>query len=707
MTGRPQMTFERLEALGVVLPDDPPEVRELYAGPPDALPQAPAGLPVIDYLTARDLARRGTAGDPREHALLLMLLAAREQGSLGVRMTAGPVADLLQSFVGSERAAALSGPLTKWWAAAEFTCPFVASVKPGVDPASFTGPQYRPVIRDGDTAAFHRYYLGHHAVRGALRARAGADAIGGLPADAALAVLFADVFDGNPLRSGEKSVQLNADQKTAVGLAVRRHLSIISGGPGTGKTSIVFTILRLLLRCGVPAARVRLAAPTGRAARRMTEAVNAGYGSLADTANPADAQLALIAAGKTLHGLLDYEVGSDSFRFDAANPLPADVVIVDEVSMVDVVLMARLLDAVPPTARLILLGDKDQLPSVDVGAVLSGLMPAGTATRVSAPTRKWLKSVAGVTVEPLPKSGPESDPIVPDDTVVVLKTNYRSQRHIQAIASAVNAGDVTVVDQLPELKLEKRSDTGKAVWPAAETLTPPGSPAGGGCWLLPAGERKAFERVLNVWAEFHFFSGSAGATYADLVAAVAKIPADELVDSDSVARLIDRIDRFRVLTLVREGVQGCEWVNAYLADRLRRKLDPWSDDTVFAGAPVMVTRNDHVRGVYNGDVGVCVRDAENALRVVFRVAGGVVTYAPDALPAHELAFAVTVHKAQGSEYDQVLLVLPTDAEHRMLGKEIIYTGITRAKTVAAVYGSADALRAGIARRFERQGGAVW
>jgi exodeoxyribonuclease V alpha subunit len=721
------LTYERLVELGVVCDSDPEAVRSLYRGRDGTT----ADLLPLDFLTIRDLAREGDdAGDHRVHALLLSLMVARDAGSVGLRVDTPSVAAALATFLPDGHAANLADDVVRWWHAAAFQCRLVSTVDGNAGVAPLTGDRYRPVVRCDGRAYFHRYYVNQRSLGLALASRlsrpggpdAGGDAGGDVAADDALRVHLRQVIRDNPLRRDGRPVELNTDQKVAVALAALRRLVVISGGPGTGKTSIVFTLLRVLIRLGVAADRVRLAAPTGRAARRITESMTAGLAGLADRSHPADAALSLLA-GTTLHRLLEYDVGRDAFRASAANPLQADVVVVDEVSMVDVVLMARLLDAVPPTARLILLGDKDQLPSVEAGTVLADLLPPAARTNLTPPTRKRLERVLeeeldeGDDVAPAdPAAGagsssgaahpPAASPqVVPADSVVVLRRNYRSQLHIQAVAARVNAGDATVVGELPTLDLSDGG--GRAAWPRLAELGRPGGPKGGGCWLLRAADRRQWERVLAAWAARHFLGtgdDDGPDSYASLVRRCATLSAEELSGSAPLEELSNRLERFRVLTLARDGPYGCDWVNAFLADRLRRALDRQGRGRHFAGAPVMISRNDHGRQVYNGDVGVFVRDRSGGLHAAFRGPGGFVTYAPDTLPAHEPAFATTVHKGQGSEYGQVLLSLPPGADHRLLGKEIVYTGITRAKSFVAVHAAPEVLAAAIRRPTARQGG---
>jgi len=475
-----------------------------------------------------------------------------------------------------------------------------------------------------------------------------------------------EVLVAKPLHVAGRPLELDDDQRHALNLALARGLTIISGGPGTGKTSIVVTLLRCLVRRAIPAERIALAAPTGRAAQRLTDSLRAGLESIRPPLDAADEVLRGVAA-TTLHQLLGFLPSRNLFRKHAENPLDADVVIVDEASMVGLELWAQLLQATRPEAKLIFLGDKDQLPSVDAGAVLAQLAPRDAAADGRRPY------------------------------LALLRTNHRSQPAIRDAAAAINDQDVTLLDRLPALTLPAAPD--QAAWRGLEQA--------GGCWFhaQPRGVESELRRVLEQWAWHSYFWPAPGCDFIGLLREVELTGADE-EPPDTVERLrllFRHLERTRLLTMIREGPWGCEPINDFLAERMRQRLRGAGDGRLFVGAPVLITRNDRLRELYNGDVGLTLRSG-HGLRVAFARQSGFVSLPADQLPPHELGFALTVHKSQGSEYDQVLVVLPPRGGRRLLTKELLYTAATRARQLVILTGTPEAIRTAMQRRIERDAG---
>ncbi len=448
-------------------------------------------------------------------------------------------------------------------------------------------------------------------------------------------------------------------QRVAAVAAVSRSFCVVSGGPGTGKTTTVVRILALLAgqRPADPPL-VALAAPTGKAAARLEEAIRQARDGLSYPVGAADR---LPDRVHTLHRLLGARPDG-GFRHGADNPLPHDVVVVDEASMVALPLMARLVDALRPEARLVLVGDHHQLASVEAGAVLGDICAGARADGFSAPFRRLLARVEG---GDLP-GAPAGERGGLRDGVVVLERNYRfgGAGGIPAVARAVRDGDPTVVDQLAA-----------------------GGVPGVSWRPLPApGELDGALRapVLDGYG-----------------------PAARATDP---ARALDAFGRFRVLCAVRWGEHGV----GRIVERVRGILAEagWiaPRGAWYPGRPVMVTRNDYRLGLYNGDAGIAAPDPDGGLRVFFPSPdGGLRAFSPARLPAHETAYATTVHKSQGSEFDRVVLVLP-DRDAPVLTRELLYTGLTRARSGVEVWASADALRRTVARRVRRTSGlrdALW
>ena len=408
-------------------------------------------------------------------------------------------------------------------------------------------------------------------------------------------------------------------------------LALVTGGPGTGKTTAVaHTLARFVEARDAEGregeARILLAAPTGKAASRLTESVRASLAQAVERGEMAPTLAArLPTAASTLHRLLGWQRGG-SFRHDAENPLAADLVVVDEASMVDLALMARLVDAVPAEARLVLVGDRDQLPSVDTGDVLAALCEAGERATSALHGR-----------------------------VQVLTRNYRQAEDIDVLplAAQVRAGDAEAVVQ-----------------------------------ALDAGAYRGVE-----WRQ-----GSERALHDTLLAQA--LPAYRaLADAADVATALQAARGFRVLCAVREGPAGVQALNGLIGQALdpQRRVDGW-----FRGRLVLVTENSYRQQLFNGDIGVCWPDEAGELRVWFEGDAGPRAWLPAALPAHEPAFALTVHKSQGSEFDRVLLVLPERG--RVLTRELLYTGLTRCRRALLLWAGEDALREAIGRRAQRWSG---
>ena len=553
---------------------------------------------------------------------------------------------------------------------------------------------------------------------------------------------------GTGLFAGDGAATVNwelADaQKAALALALRQRFLIISGGPGTGKTTSVLTILRCLARLGCQPQRMLLAAPTGRAAYRLTDSIRGGLRALQESAGalpkPDDALLGLEAC--TIHRLLQYRPSRHDFAHHAGNPLQADVIVIDEVSMVDAGLMASLLEALPPEARLIFLGDKDQLPSVEAGAMLADLIPQTEAPNYSADTAQWVRTVAQVQWPPLP-SPPAGEGGVrvpqgePQDHVVVLTQNYRvadtniveavkcltglpSQKAIEAGLFAKRAFPQPVGDA------EDDSKTLSCLWPADA----PGATGYHFIELTPEwASRGHWSRLLQSWAWHHYLRsagfqpaprGEGGRSYRDLLlqaAAQADFHRFDCISPELARDILSCVRNAQILTILRHGRFGCTRVNAVLMQYLAPKLDRYPAPGWFSGLPILITRNDYEMNLFNGDSGVILRDRNGLYRALFerrQLSAGIECLALDRLPPWEPALAITVHKSQGSEYAEVLLVVPpadaaeTPAEElpapRLLTAEILYTGLTRARRLALLCGTKSVVMQAATRRVERASG---
>lgn len=434
-------------------------------------------------------------------------------------------------------------------------------------------------------------------------------------------------------------------QALAVSLSLMRRLLLITGGPGTGKTTTVARLLALRIADarlrGAPPPRIALAAPTGRAAARLGEAIDAVLRAdvAAGRLDP-DIADAVPRRARTLHRLLGWRPGRVAFAHHAAHPLPCDLLVVDEASMVDLPLMAKLVAATPAQATLVLLGDPDQLPAVEAGDVLGGLCAAaGDGLRAPSPeadaqddNRERALPLAGARVH------------------LLRAWRQAEAAGLQALADAVRRGDRD--DAFACL----RADDPALGWARGDPLA-----------LADALRREA-------------------------------LPAFEAIrDADDPAHALQRAATLRILTALRRGPFGAEDWNAWCADALGGRT-PY-----FHGRLLAIAANSERHGLYNGDLGVVWRDERGEPAVWFDTAQGLRAWRPAQLPAHASAWASTVHKAQGSEFERVVLILP-ESDARVLSRELLYTALTRARRRVLLWAGPEAVARALERRTWRDSG---
>ena len=480
------------------------------------------------------------------------------------------------------------------------------------------------------------------------------------------------LFDASPPIAGEGTPAVNW-QQLACALALRSHFSIITGGPGTGKTYTAARLLALLFATHPEPhqLRVMLAAPTGKAAARLKQSIDQSLASLKEQL-PAHVDWtdlsAKVGAARTLHAVLGARGDTRTFRHNAAHPLEVDVLMVDEASMVHLEMMVGLLQALPPQARLILLGDKDQLASVEAGALLGDLCRNAQDPVYDTETRRYALAVAG---QVLPLAAP-SDPAQAEQaraasalaqSTVMLRHSHRFSGPIGQLALAVNAGNSALALQL----LASPSEGALAVFDNAP-------------------------QELLVQLAVHGRAGASGGyvaycqalAYKGMNAPTEGDAPDEIGHAHWVKEVLLAFERFRVLCAVREGPWGVEGLNQAIARQLSQQGHLHAKGEWYVGRPMMVTRNDPALGVFNGDIGVVLPAVRRAgqperLRAWFLEGDNLRSVAVTRLAHVETAFAMTVHKSQGSEYQHAVLVLPQHAG-TTLSRELVYTGITRAKS---------------------------
>ena len=473
-------------------------------------------------------------------------------------------------------------------------------------------------------------------------------------------------------------------QKLACAVALRASLTVITGGPGTGKTYTAARLLALLFAMHAEPQRLRvaLAAPTGKAAAQLRQSIDA---SLQELRQRLGSELDLetftkrMGAAQTLHSLLGARPDTRQFRFNASHLLDVDILIVDEASMIHLEMMSALLQAMPPGAKLILLGDKDQLASVEAGAVLGDLCRDALRGNYDLETARYAQAVAGQTLpQEFLTSDSQTTPLA--QQTVMLRQSRRFGGLIGQLAVAVNGGHCE----------------------QAQTLITRDTTA-----VLEASQHATVATVLDL--AVHGRPGAA-ACYADYLRLISARPAHALTNASShetwVKSVLLAFDRFRILCAVHDGEWGTRSLNQSvqqaLADAgLLKPRGEW-----FTGRPVMVTRNDPELGVFNGDVGVALPSSAGftALRVYFLDGDRLRSVGVNRLAHVETAFAMTVHKSQGSEFLHTALVLPQGGA-KVLTRELVYTGITRAReNFTLIEGQSGLLTQAIKRQSQRASG---
>ncbi len=584
-------------------------------------------LDALDVHFAEAIRRLGHAED--ERVLLGAALAARApvRGHVCVDLVEAPASVRVEIEEGTD-ALDLPWPEPVAWRAA------LAAADPVRSPDE---DRRTPLVLAGDRLYLDRYWRYQQRLVDALRTR----------------LTPREDVDEALLRAGlQRLFERPGQQAVAAAMATLRSFAVISGGPGTGKTYTVVRILALLieqaLARGAPPPRIALAAPTGKAASRMAESAREARERGFDVApQVADA---IPDKGTTLHSLLGMRPGKVGARFDAQNPLAYDVVVVDEASMVDLSMMSRLFQAVPPEARLVLLGDRDQLASVEAGAVLGDLCPAAGR----GPTAAWNARLEVALGAPANLGvSPGDAPGIWDGVVQLTETHrFDEDSGIQALAEAINAGD------------------------GAETVRLLQDPGHGDVQLVAADDE-----ILQPLATEGFRD-----------ATVAHAP-------DVALRALGR---FRILCAHRRGRLG--------VGPLSRRVEAWLqhagciDPTTpwYRGRPILVTRNDRVLGLHNGDAGI-VLERPDGDRACFDGASGHREFSPARLPPHETVYATTVHKSQGSEFDHVLVVLP-EVRSPILTRELLYTAVTRARRRVTIAATPEVVAASVAERVQRFSG---
>ena len=548
------------------------------------------------------------------------------EGTLRERTLARAIARWVLGHGGSEHLAALAGRAAVAELAGDTALPPLAD-------AARAALRAEPLVGAGGTPssfvldAEGRFYLWrnfqHEGEVAAGLAVRRAQAVPATLDDATLEALFPG---GDPAKDGA--------QREAVRAIGGRRLFVLTGGPGTGKTTTVLRMLLRLQRDGAAGEGIAVAAPTGKAAQRLVQSLRQESARLREHL-PAAWQPGLdalpTAEALTVHRLLGYSPTQNAYRRGPGSPIAAGIVVVDEASMLDLAQLRALLRALHPEAVLVLVGDADQLNPVGAGSVLMDLVAVLEAQGA------------------------------PD--LVRLRHSFRADTRLVPVNEAVRAGE-------------------------AEALAAAITAAGDRARLRPVETPAALGAEVRRWAERLAADG----------------PPTALASAGAAVDALQAAARRQLLCALRDGPFGADAVNAAIERQLRQRWQVPADAAWYPGRLVMVTRNDYGAGLFNGDVGLCLRGADGQLAVCFESPDGARAFAPGALPTHAPAWAITIHKSQGSEYADVAVLLPPDPEHRILSRQLLYTGLSRAKQSVEIWGPRASLENALVRAISRAGG---
>lgn len=501
---------------------------------------------------------------------------------------------------------------------------------------------------DGGALALKRWHLAETRIAGDLLRRAEVFC----EADATAARSLLDrLFPPAPDDAAVPDLQ-----RAAAALALCKRLAILCGGPGTGKTYTLARMLALLAALTPGAPRIALTAPTGRAAKRLGESIRAAAAEL-----PPAFRLDALPEPQTLHRLLGFRPSDGGFARNRERPLPVDMVVVDEASMLDARLLDALLAALPSEARLVLCGDSGQLPPVEPGGLLHAL--DGRSSRYSAELRARLSALG---TELPAAAGPADSPAAPlADCRITLRQTRRFGREsgIFALAHALESEE-------PSANLA----------PLLARFSAPGADVD-----IPEPGAESEARLTDFLKEM----------------------LESLHKAQSPEEALAAFARKRVLCALREGRFGEAGLNARCRELLRRIAPASARQDLYRGLPVLILENDYGNRLFNGDAGIIWPDEQGELKAWFEADGGLRRFPPVALPRRQPAYAMTAHKAQGGEFEHVLLVLPEareDAEDvPLLTRELLYTAVTRAKSRLTLIAPKEQLLAAAGRRFIRHG----
>ncbi len=516
------------------------------------------------------------------------------------------------------------------------------------------GGEPKPFIRDGNLIYFQRYHhyesqiISHVVARATSSLRLLPERMAALEKHHTLVTNLVATYPLDGLLPEEQCDW----QLVACLQALLSDFSIITGGPGTGKTTTLAKLLRILYAIN-PDTSVALAAPTGKASMRMHESLQNSAAAFPEM-QPVFDKL----KPSTLHSLLGYRPNSIHFKYNRKNTLPFSWVVVDEASMIDVPMFAKLLDALHPETRIILLGDKDQLASVEAGSLLGDLCSVIPNLNGIEPARRdWINSFLPDPQRQIPETGIAANTPWLSNHILQLKLSHRFKKRgaIGNLAGIIIRGETAALSPM---------------------LTD-----------AEAGELH-FDTIYNQSVLETFCKG-----YADYI------------QEPDIKKALEKLNNLRVLVAVREGENGLYTVNRQIERFLRQEQLLKPDREFYSNRPVMVTRNNYELNLFNGDVGILRPDAQGNLRAWFTDSNGELrSILPAYLSDAETVFAMTIHKSQGSEFDKVMVILPEGTDNPLLTRELLYTAVTRAKKSVSIQATAETLLHTVSRSVKRISG---
>lgn len=455
--------------------------------------------------------------------------------------------------------------------------------------------------------------------------------------------LYEEIYSLSPILDNNLKPRLyNDEQKKAIELSMKKSFLIITGGPGTGKTFTLTGILRLLLRCGINYNEIGLAAPTAKAANRMNDSICVNIKSIQKPSNH-DLQL-LELKSTTIHRLLGLTEYSRESKFSDTYPMPFKILVIDEASMIDLYLMNILLSSIDPQkTKIILLGDKDQLPSVESGAVLADLI-SGNQT----------------------------------NCVAYLHQTYRSQGEMLAFVNSIKdkkKGEpvkINIFKKIDHFLNDKEASVGLIDWSSLDVIQ--------------------FKFLIQNWVQRYL---------KEICNDFLKVKnTDEL----SIKEYLEKMGQSKILSVINKGIFGVDGINQICIDEIFPNRHLAHESLHIHGLPIQILKNNDKLEIYNGDVGLILKDHENCFRAVFLHGNELKYYTVDEIPLFQPAFATTIHKSQGSEYERVLLVIPKDSSDKLITKQLLYTGISRSKSNCLIVSSLQEFQKGLDNELQRTTG---